>query len=255
MADVKPIPDGYPQVTPYLIVDGAEAAIGFYTKVLGARERMHMPSPGGRIGHAELELGDSLIMLADEHPENEIRGPRSVGGTAVMISVYVEDVDARVRARADRGRDLDPRRRGPVLRRPLGPVRGPIWSSLEHRHARRGRTAGGDGEARRRSDGRLSPLAVAAKGRGLHVQAPSPRGAVSGAPHPSVSSCADRWPSLLSIQSCDLSGERPHLTNRTLAFLAFFDFLAFFLWLSRPEVWFDCSFSRLLDDSASPPFA
>ena len=94
MADVKPIPDGYPQVTPYLIVDGADAAIGFYTKVLGATERMRMPSPGNRIGHAELELGDSLIMLADEHPDMGIVGPGSVGGTPVMISVYVEDVDA-----------------------------------------------------------------------------------------------------------------------------------------------------------------
>jgi PhnB protein len=94
MADVKPIPDGYPQVIPYLIVDGGEAAIDFYTKVLGATERMHMPSPGGRIGHAELELGDSLIMLADEHPDMGILGPRSVGGTPVMISVYVEDVDS-----------------------------------------------------------------------------------------------------------------------------------------------------------------
>ena len=69
MADVKPIPDGYPRVTPYLIVDGAGAAIDFYGKVLGATERMRMPSPGGKIGHAELEIGDSLIMLADEHPE------------------------------------------------------------------------------------------------------------------------------------------------------------------------------------------
>ena len=94
MADVKPIPDGYPQVIPYLIVDGGEAAIGFYSKVLGATERMHMPSPGGRIGHAELELGDSVIMLADEHPDMGILGPRSVGGTPVMISVYVEDVDS-----------------------------------------------------------------------------------------------------------------------------------------------------------------
>ena len=94
MADVKPIPDGYPQVTPYLIVDGGAAAIDFYTKVLGATEKMRMPSPGDRIGHAELELGDSLIMLADEHPERNIVGPRTVGGTPVMISVYVEDVDA-----------------------------------------------------------------------------------------------------------------------------------------------------------------
>jgi PhnB protein len=91
---VKPIPDGYPQVIPYLIVDGGNAAIDFYTKVLGATERMRMPSPGDRIGHAELELGDSLIMLADEHPETGNVGPRSVGGTPVLISVYVEDVDS-----------------------------------------------------------------------------------------------------------------------------------------------------------------
>jgi PhnB protein len=94
MADVKPIPDGYPQVTPYLIVDGGDAAIAFYTKVLGAKERMRMPSPADRIGHAELTLGDSLVMLADEHPEMGILGPKSVGGTPVTISVYVEDVDS-----------------------------------------------------------------------------------------------------------------------------------------------------------------
>ena len=94
MANVKPIPDGYPQVTPYLIVDGAAAAIDFYGKVLGAKERMHMPSPGGKIGHAEMEIGDSLIMLADEHPEMGIRGPKTIGGSPVTISVYVEDVDS-----------------------------------------------------------------------------------------------------------------------------------------------------------------
>ena len=94
MADVKPIPDGYPQVTPYLCVDGAKAAIEFYSNVLGDRERMHMPGPGGKIGHAELELGDSLIMLADEFPEMGVRGPKAVGGTPVMIMIYVEDADA-----------------------------------------------------------------------------------------------------------------------------------------------------------------
>jgi len=94
MADVKPIPDGYPQVTPYLCVDGAKAAIEFYSKVLGATERMHMPGPDGKIGHAELELGDSLIMLADEFPEMGVRGPKAVGGTPVMIMIYVEDADA-----------------------------------------------------------------------------------------------------------------------------------------------------------------
>jgi PhnB protein len=90
---VKPIPDGYPQVTPYLCVDGAAAAIDFYTKVFGMTERMRMPSPGGKVGHAELQLGDALIMLADEHPEIGVRGPQSIGGTPVTISMYVEDVD------------------------------------------------------------------------------------------------------------------------------------------------------------------
>jgi PhnB protein len=89
----KPIPDGYPRVTPYLIIDGASAAIDFYRSVLGARERMRMPAPDGRVGHAELEIGDSLIMLADEFPEMEARGPKAVGGTPVSLHVYVEDAD------------------------------------------------------------------------------------------------------------------------------------------------------------------
>ena len=93
MADVKPIPDGYPQVTPYLIVDGAAAAIDFYTRVLGAEERVRMPGPDGKIGHAELALGDSIIMLADEHPDIGFRGPKAIGGTPVTIAVYVESVD------------------------------------------------------------------------------------------------------------------------------------------------------------------
>ena len=94
MADVKPIPEGYPRVTPYLIVDSANAAIEFYREVFGATERGRLAGPDGKIGHAELLLGDSLIMLADEHPELGILGPRTIGGTPVTISVYVEDVDA-----------------------------------------------------------------------------------------------------------------------------------------------------------------
>ena len=91
---VKPIPEGYPQVTPYLCVDRAADAIDFYSKVFGAKERMRMPAPEGKIGHAELQIGDSIIMLADEFPDMGALGPRSVGGTPVTISVYVEDVDA-----------------------------------------------------------------------------------------------------------------------------------------------------------------
>ncbi len=93
MANVKAIPDGYPQVSPYLCVAGATDAIAFYTKVFGAKERMHMPAPNGKIGHAELQIGDSVIMLSDEFPEMNVVGPRTVGGTPVMISVYVEAVD------------------------------------------------------------------------------------------------------------------------------------------------------------------
>lgn len=93
-AMVNPIPDGYPRLTPYLIVDNAAAAIDFYTSVLGATERMRMGGPDGKVGHAELEIGDSLIMLADEHPEMNARGPKTVGGTPVSLHVYVEDADA-----------------------------------------------------------------------------------------------------------------------------------------------------------------
>jgi PhnB protein len=94
MADVKPIPDGYPQVTPYLYVDGGNDAIAFYSNVFGAKERMRMGGPDGQIGHAELQLGQGLIMLADRNPELGIRDPKEIGGTPVTISVYVEDVDS-----------------------------------------------------------------------------------------------------------------------------------------------------------------
>jgi PhnB protein len=91
---VEPIPKDYPRVVPYLIVDGAAEAIDFYKSVLGASERMRMGGAEGKVGHAELEIGDSVIMLADEHPELNARGPKSIGGTSVMLHVYVEDADA-----------------------------------------------------------------------------------------------------------------------------------------------------------------
>ncbi|MDP8937891.1 MAG: VOC family protein [Actinomycetota bacterium] len=93
MASAQPIPEGYPRVTPYLHVDGAAAAIEFYGAVFGATERVRMPAPEGKIGHAEIQLGDSVIMLADEMPEMDIRGPKTIGGSPVTLSVYVEDVD------------------------------------------------------------------------------------------------------------------------------------------------------------------
>jgi PhnB protein len=100
MADVKPIPDGYPQVIPYLCVDGADAAIAFYGEVFGATERMRMGGAPGdppeKVGHAELEIGDALVMLSDEYPEMNAVSPKTVGGTPVTVMVYVEDVDATV---------------------------------------------------------------------------------------------------------------------------------------------------------------
>ena len=94
MSPVQPIPAGYPRLSPYLCIDGAARAIEFYTAVLGATERMRMDGPDGRIGHAELELGNSVIMLADEYPDMGFLSPTRIGGTAVTLHAYVEDVDA-----------------------------------------------------------------------------------------------------------------------------------------------------------------
>jgi PhnB protein len=94
MTTVKPIPDSYPRVIPYLSVDGASSAIDFYTKVFAAKERVRMPGPDGKIGHAELEIGDSLLMLSDAIPGMGGQTPHSLGGTPVTLMVYVEDVDA-----------------------------------------------------------------------------------------------------------------------------------------------------------------
>ena len=90
---VRPTPKGYHAVTPYLSVKGAASAIAFYKKAFGAKEIMRMPGPGGTIGHAEIQIGDSRIMLADEYPEMNFRSPQAFGGTPVAISLYVQDVD------------------------------------------------------------------------------------------------------------------------------------------------------------------
>ena len=104
---VKPIPEGYHNVTPYLIVDGAAAAIEFYKKVFGATEVMRMPAPGGRIGHAEIRIGDSHVMLADENPEMNARSPKSVGGSPLSLLLYVEDVDKTVEHAVAAGAKLE----------------------------------------------------------------------------------------------------------------------------------------------------
>ncbi|MFZ1131541.1 MAG: VOC family protein [Terriglobales bacterium] len=109
MSDVHFIPKGYNSVTPYLIVKGAARAIDYYKKVFGADELMRMPGPGGRIGHAELKIGDSHVMLADECPEMGHQDPITLGNSPVSMLVYVEDVDATVtRAVADGAKILKP---------------------------------------------------------------------------------------------------------------------------------------------------
>ena len=91
---VKPIPDGYQAITPYLIIRGAARALDFYSRALGATERMRLEMPGGKIGHAEIELGGSVVMLADEFPEMDFRSPEAFGGSPVTVHFYVPDVDA-----------------------------------------------------------------------------------------------------------------------------------------------------------------
>ena len=91
---VEPIPSDYPRVIPYLSIDGAADAIDFYCSVLGATERMRMPGPDGKIGHAELSIGDSVIMLADTFEGMGNPPPKKLGGTPVGLMTYVQDVDS-----------------------------------------------------------------------------------------------------------------------------------------------------------------
>jgi PhnB protein len=92
---VQPVPTGYHNITPYLIVRNAAAAIDFYKKALNAVELMRFPGPGGKIMHAEVKIGDSPVMLADEMPEEAYVGPQTLGGVGVSMMLYVEDVDTR----------------------------------------------------------------------------------------------------------------------------------------------------------------
>ena len=94
MSSVKPIPDGYHTITPYICVNDAANAIEFYKKAFGATELMRLDHPSGKIGHAEIKIGDSHLMLADEFPEMNFRSPQTLGGAPVSLYLYVEDVDA-----------------------------------------------------------------------------------------------------------------------------------------------------------------
>ena len=99
----KPIPEGYHTVSPYLAVEDAPRAIEYYTKAFGAKEVVRMEAPSGQIGHAELEIGDSRVMLSDPFPQSSTRPPKELGGTSVSVFMYVEDVDAVVKQAVDAG--------------------------------------------------------------------------------------------------------------------------------------------------------
>ncbi len=99
----KPIPEGYHALTPYLAVDDAAQAIEYYRKAFGAQERVRMETPDGKIGHAELEIGDSLVMLSDTFPQASTRPPKDLGGTSASVFMYAEDVDAVVKQAVDAG--------------------------------------------------------------------------------------------------------------------------------------------------------
>ncbi|MGH9883458.1 MAG: VOC family protein [Pyrinomonadaceae bacterium] len=133
---VKPIPEGYHSVTPYLIVKGGADAIEFYKKAFGATELFRMADPSGKVGHAEIKIGDSPIMLADEHPEMGYLGPLNIGGTPVSLLIYVDDVDAVYpQALAAGGEQLKPLQdqfygdRSGTLKDPFGHV----WTVATHK--------------------------------------------------------------------------------------------------------------------------
>src|ERR1700688_2391704 len=106
MPNVKPIPDGYHSVTPYLFIRGAGAAIDFYKKVFGATVIVSMPGPIGQVMHAELKIGDSMIMLSDENPKTGAMSPQTAGGISVSLHVYLENVDDIVQKAIDAGAKL-----------------------------------------------------------------------------------------------------------------------------------------------------
>jgi PhnB protein len=103
----KPIPEGYHTITPYLAVANASDAIEYYKRAFGAKERLRMQNPDGGVGHAELEIGDSLVMLSEPFPQSTVRPPTERGGPTASVFMYVEDVDAVVQKAVDEGASIE----------------------------------------------------------------------------------------------------------------------------------------------------
>jgi PhnB protein len=133
---MKAQPDGYHAITPYLICSDATKAIDYYKDAFGATELMRMPAPGGKIGHAELKIGDSPIMLADEAPQMGYRSPQSIGATPVSLLLYIEDVDAVVKRAVDQGAKLQRPVEDQFYGDRMGTIQDPfghIWSIATHK--------------------------------------------------------------------------------------------------------------------------
>lgn len=157
---VNPVPEGFHTVTPYLICEDAAGAVDFYKNLFGATELMRLVHSDGKIQHAEIKIGDSPVMIADEPPGfPQMRGPLTLGGSPVLMFLYVEDVDTTMdRVILHRRQGVGAGGGSPVRRRPAGRVRGSVRVLLGGRDAHRGRVARGDTEAPGRCQGVLRPL-------------------------------------------------------------------------------------------------
>ena len=161
--NAPPVPKGYHTVTPSLFVAGAAKALEFYKKALGAEELMRFEGPDGKIMHAEFKVGDSIVMLADEMPDQGGRSPKSIGGTPVSFFVYGENVDAAWKRAVDAGAKEIHAARRPVLGRSDGVLGGSVRAPVVARPARGGPDAGADPEERGSvllSDGELASSGI-----------------------------------------------------------------------------------------------
>ncbi len=149
MGNAKPIPEGYHTATPYLIIKDAAQAIEFYKKAFGATEVMRFAQPDGKIGHAEIQIGDSHIMLADEFPEMGARSPQSLGGSPVSILLYVEDVDAQAKLAVAAGAKVVRPVKDQFYGDRSGSFEDPLRTPMAHCNTRRGCGAGRNAQARR----------------------------------------------------------------------------------------------------------
>jgi PhnB protein len=132
---VKPIPEGYHTLTAYLAVDDAAAAIEFYKNAFGATERMRMDAPGDKIGHAELQIGDSVFMLSDPFPQSSVKSPQEAGATTASIFMYSEDVDAAMQRAVDAGATVEQEAKDMFWGDRFGSVADPFghrWSIATH---------------------------------------------------------------------------------------------------------------------------